>query len=213
MKFTKEDAIKELVARLTANKEKLNLSQRSISEQVEKLLTLIANDETEMTDFVNAVQPFIETANANVRNDVSHGINEYKAQNPIQQTTQNQTSSNTTDPNAALLERLEALERKNAEAEKALANQGIKAQLSAKMKELGIKSDKWITAMLANVNITENFDVDSTASSYLELYNSMQADIEPSITPSGTGGKQADYISDAIKEAADIAKQQSLVGV
>ena len=35
MKFTKEDANKELVARMTAKGEKLNLSQRSMNEQVE----------------------------------------------------------------------------------------------------------------------------------------------------------------------------------
>ena len=47
MKFTKEEAIKELVAKMTTKGEKLNLSQRSINEQVEHLYTLIANEEME----------------------------------------------------------------------------------------------------------------------------------------------------------------------
>ena len=53
MKFTNEDAYKKLVAKLTANGEKLNLSQRSINEQIEALLPLVANDEMELEDFVD----------------------------------------------------------------------------------------------------------------------------------------------------------------
>ena len=78
MKFTKEDAIKELVAKLTANGEKLNLSTRSINEQIEALLPLVANEEMECTTFVDAVMPLVKTADANVRNDVSQGIKDYQ---------------------------------------------------------------------------------------------------------------------------------------
>lgn len=215
MKFTKEDAIKELVARLTANKEKLNLSQRSIDEQVEALLPLVANDETEIADFVDMVYPFIKTADSNVRNDVSQGIKEYKDSNPKVEPTPKSNPKPTPegDANAELLARLEALERKNQESELALRNQGIKNNLSKKMKELGIKNDKWIEMMLGNVSITDDFDVDAKASTYLELYNSMQADVDPSVTPRGTGGGKHDYIGDSIKAAGEIAKQQNLVGV
>ena len=83
MKFTKEDANKELVARMTAKGEKLNLSQRSMNEQVEHMYTLIANEEMELVDFVDKVLPFVKTSDANVRNDVSQGIKDYKSHNPI----------------------------------------------------------------------------------------------------------------------------------
>ena len=53
------------------------------------------------------------------------------------------------------------------------------------MKELGIKNAKWIDMMLDNVAITEDFDVDTNATKYLELYNTMQADVDPSVTPNG----------------------------
>lgn len=210
MKFTKEEAIKELVARLTANRETLNLSQRSIDEQVERLLTLVANDETEMTDFVDSIYPFIKTADSNVRNDVSQGIKEYKEKNPIEPPKPVEPPK-PTDANEALLARLEALEQKNKESELALRNQGIKRELSDKMKDLGIKNDKWIEAMLGNVTITDDFNVETKAADLLVLYNSMIADVDPSITPSGTGGRRTDYISDSIKEAAAIAKQQNLI--
>ena len=80
------------------------------------------------------------------------------------------------------------------------------------MKELGIKNDKWIEMMLGNVTITDDFDVDTKAESYVELYNSMFADVNYNVTPAGTGGGRRDYIGDAIKEAAEIAKKQNLVG-
>lgn len=208
MKFTKEDAYKELVAKMTTNGEKLNLSKRSMNEQIEALLPLIANEEMELAIFVEKVLPFIKTADANVRNDVSQGIKEYKDANPPIEPPK---TTPPTDANAALLARLEALEKKNQEAELALKHQDTKSKLSAKMKELGVKNDKWIEMMLGSVVITDDFDVDTKASSYLELYNSMQADIDPSVTPRGTGGGKQDNVSDAIKEAAAFAKSQKLI--
>ena len=46
MKFTKEDANKELVRLMTEKGEKLNLSERSINEHLDNLMPLLANDET-----------------------------------------------------------------------------------------------------------------------------------------------------------------------
>lgn len=211
MKFTKDDASKELVARLTANKETLNLSTRSIDEQTEQLLSLIANDEMELTDFVDKVLPFVKTANANVRNDVSQGIKDYKDKNPIVQPNPTPKPNTPSDANAELLARLEALETKNREAELALRNQSIKIDLSNKVKDLGVKNEKWIEAMIGNVSITEDFNVEEKANDLLTLYNSMMANVDPSVTPNSTGGGRRDYISDSIKEAAEIAKKQNLV--
>lgn len=213
MKFTKEDANKELVARMTAKGEKLNLSQRSMNEQVEHLYTLIANEEMELVDFVDKVLPFVKTSDANVRNDVSQGIKDYKNQNPIVEPKKEPIANvEPDDPNKALLERLEALEKKNRENELKLHNQNIKSNLSSKMKELGIKNAKWIDMMLDNVAITEDFDVDTNAKKYLELYNTMQADVDPSVTPNATNGGKPDYTTNAIKAAAAMAKANNLVG-
>lgn len=213
MKFTKEDANKELVARMTAKGEKLNLSQRSMNEQVEHLYTLIANEEMELVDFVDKVLPFVKTSDANVRNDVSQGIKDYKNQNPIVEPKKDPIANvEPNDPNKELLERLEALEKKNRENELKLHNQNIKSNLSSKMKELGIKNAKWIDMMLDNVSITEDFDVDANAKKYLELYNTMQADVDPSVTPNATNGGKPDYTTNAIKAAAAMAKANNLVG-
>ena len=213
MKFTKEDANKELVAKMTAKGEKLNLSQRSMNEQVEHLYTLIANEEMELVDFVDKVLPFVKTSDANVRNDVSQGIKDYKSHNPIVEPKKDPIANiEPNDPNKELLERLEALEKKNRENELKLHNQNIKSNLSSKMKELGIKNAKWIDMMLDNVSITEDFDVDANAKKYLELYNTMQADVDPSVTPNATNGGKPDYTTNAIKAAAAMAKANNLVG-
>lgn len=211
MKFTKEDAYKELVAKMTTKGEKLNLSQRSINEQIEALLPLVANDEMELGDFVEKILPLIRTADANVRNDVSQGIKDYKDNNPTNPTT-TPTTPASDDAQAELLKRIDALEQRNKAQELELKVKGIKSQLITKMKELGIKNDKWMESLIANVNITDDFDVDAKAQGYLELYNSMQSDIDVSVTPEGAGGRKPDYIGNSIKEAAELAKSQTLVG-
>lgn len=215
MKFTKEDAYKELVARMTAKGEKLNLSQRSINEQIEALLPLVANDEMELVDFVDKVLPLVRTADANVRNDVSQGIKDYKDNNPTNPTTTTTTTTKPTsgdDAQAELLKRIDALEQRNKAQELEIKVKGIKSQLVSKMKELGIKNDKWMESLVANLNITEDFDVDAKAQGYLELYNSMQSDIDVNVTPEGADGRKPDYIGNSIKEAAALAKSQTLVG-
>ena len=215
MKFTKEDAYKELVARMTAKGEKLNLYQRSINEQIEALLPLVANDEMELVDFVDKVLPLVRTADANVRNDVSQGIKDYKDNNPTNPTTTTKTTTKPTsgdDAKAELLKRIDALEQRNKAQELEIKVKGIKSQLVSKMKELGIKNDKWMESLVANLNITEDFDVDAKAQGYLELYNSMQSDIDVNVTPEGADGRKPDYIGNSIKEAAALAKSQTLVG-
>ena len=214
MKFTKEDAYKHLVSSLATNKgQTLNISERSINEMLDTLIPLIANEETELTDFVNKVLPAFKSADLNIKNDVTVGIKEYKEKNPIIEPKQNPKASQDDDINAKLLARLEALEKKNQDAENALKVQAVRKNLSSKMKELGIKNDKWIDTMLGNATIEADMDIESKAKDYLELYNSMFADVDPSVTPRGTGGGKRDYIGDSIKEAAAIAKQQTLIGV
>lgn len=214
MKFTKEDAYKDLVSKMTAKGEKLSLSDKSVNAQLETLIPLIANEEMELAEFVEKVLPCFQTTNANIRNDVSHGIRDYMEKNPQPQPNPNPNPTpNPTDTNAALLARLEALEQKNRESEAALKAQGVKKELSAKMKELGIKSDKWIESMVSVATITDDFDVNTKAQNYLELYNSMMADINPNITPFSPNPKPNTYVSDTIKAASELAKQSSLVGI
>lgn len=211
MKFTKEDAYKDLVAKLTANGEKLNLSDRSINEQLETLMSIVANEETEMSDFVEKTMPLFKTANANVRNDVSAGINKYKEDNPpVKVTTPpNVQAEPKKDDKSELEKRMEVLEKElaNAKREKQLLD--IHADIIAKMKDKGVKDKEWVNALLSEVNITDDFDVDAKVESYLNLYNKSKAQVDTNVTPSSASGGNGDtYVKNVIKQASE--KQKTL---
>lgn len=214
MKFTKEEAYKHLVSCLVTNKgQTLNISERSINEMLDTLMPLVATDETELTDFVNKVLPTFKSADLNIKNDVTVGIKDYKDKNPIVTPKANiEPKPNADDLNAALLARIEALENQNKEAEMANKILGIKADITSKIKEAGVKNDKWIETMIGNASINIDTDIDAKTKEYVELYNSMFADIDPSVTPRGAGGGKTDYISDSIRQAAALAKSQNLIG-
>lgn len=214
MKFTKEDAYKDLVSKIPNKGQTLNLSERSINEQLDTLIPLLANDETELNDFVAKVLPIFKTADGNVKNDVSAGINEYKKNNPFVKTTPPQTPTVETkvdDTNKELLDRLASLEKEIADSKKAKTISGIRESLISEIKNKGVKDDEWIESFVSEVNITEDFDVNAKAEHYVGVYNKMNARVTASVTPAGTGGGTSDKdLSDFIKGASDYVKSQRL---
>lgn len=207
MKFTKDDAYKELVSMMTARGEALNLSQRSFNEQLEILIPLVANEDTEIKDFIDKVLPFFKTADANVRNDVSVGISEYKKKNPIVQPTVDDKKPTIDDE---WLNRITALEARLKESESKERAVRVKKEVADKLKEKGVKNTEWIEGLLSDVVITEEFDVEARAESYLNLYNKMQSAVDPNITPKGgQGGKGGNTYLDVIKKASEKAKQEA----
>lgn len=211
MKFTKEDAFKELVKQMTVNGEKLNLSDRSINEQVEALLPLVANEEMELTDFVTKTLPMFKTANANVRNDVAQGIKDYKDSYPVNPVNPTTPTNSKDSEIAKLLERIEKMESESAAVKQRERENDIRKTITAKLKEKGVKDKDWVNSFLSEITITEDFDVDAKVESYLNIYNKAMATYHPSVTPNSTGGNLNDD-NDTIKRAAEIAKQNRLVG-
>ena len=212
MKFTKEEAHKDLVARLTAKGEKLNLSERTINEQLDALMPLIANEETELADFIDKVAPLFKTADANVRNDVSVGIADFKkSYKPDDKKEEVKPDNNNggaaDDAYAKLLKRLDDLENE-AKANKAKETvNGLKQSFVAKVKEKGVKDDEWLNFYLETAVIDENFDVDAKAEACLKFYNKSKAGIKPDVTPYSGGGKSDDkYLNDVIAAASASAK-------
>ena len=210
MKFTKDDARKELSALMTAKGEKLNLSERSLNEQLDALIPLLANEETELNDFVTKVLPIFKTADANVRNDVSAGINDYKKQNPAPAQSTQQTTT-TTETGNALEQRLAALEEQLAKAERANKVASVKNDITSKLKEKGVKDAEWIKSLLDEISISEDIDVDAKVDSILGIYNKMMAQVDPNATPHAAGGGNPNKdIEDAIKQASQIVSSQRL---
>ena len=210
MKFTKEEAYKDLVSKMTARGEKLDLSERSINEQLDTLMPMVANDETELSDFVEKTLPLFKTANANIRNDVSVGINKYKTEHPVADP--KPTASPTEDKEGSKSEfekRIEALELELATAKREKQLTDIRKSIIGKLKDKGVKNEEWVNSLLSEVSITDDFDVDAKVESYLNLYNKSQAQTTRNATPEGaTGGKGDNYVRDVIKQASELAKSQ-----
>ena len=78
MKFTKEEALKEIKAMLG---EKPQISERSILEATETLLTF-AGEETELPDFMEKAKPFFNTFEGNLRAEVADKVKSAKAKEP-----------------------------------------------------------------------------------------------------------------------------------
>lgn len=216
MKFTIEDVCKELAKKLTANGEKLNLSERSIREQAETLTALLANDETEIADFVEKILPLMKTANNNIRNDVSAGIKEYKEKNPSTTTQAKTTQEPVKDDKepSELEKRLIELEKRLAAADKKSLIENRKNEIISKMKEKGIKDVSWVGTFLDEVNLDgDDFDATAKAEKYITMFNKKEATVSPDITPnSANGSKDAEKrIKDKIKAAKALAESQKLL--
>lgn len=205
MKFTKEDAYKELVKQMTAKGETLNLSARSINEQLDILMPLLANDEMELSAFVEKVLPMYKVTDANIRHDVSHGIDDFKKNN--QPTPKKDNPDVNDDPNAELIKRLTELEDKLKANETKEIIQGYKKSFIAKAKEKGVKHDDWLNDYADEITFSEDFDVDAKVDSCLKFYNKSLAVIKTDTTPKqGGGSTDGKLISDVIASAAAQAK-------
>lgn len=211
MKFTKDDARKELSAQIVTKGEKLSLSERSINEQLDTLMSLLANEETELAEFVEKVVPIFKTANANVRNDVSVGIKEYQEKNPAPKPSGQGVQDPKVEPETEIEKRLKTLEDELAAARNEKRVSDVKRDIVARLKEKGVKSDSWVTALLDEVNIGDDFNVETKVESYVNLYNKMNAETPGDITPRSTDGSAVNkQLDDTIKEAAQMAKSMRL---
>ena len=88
-----------------------------------------------------------------------------------------------------MLERLNKLEEKEAavEAERNLSQK--RSELRAKLKEKGVKDDKWAETYLKKLTITNDSDLDKEAADALEFYNMAHSSTTHN-TPGGSGGSE-----------------------
>lgn len=178
MKFTKEEAFEKLKGLLTNNgKKDLQMSERSVNEQLEVLMPLIANDEMELDDFIGKVKTSFEVMNSNAKKDNSDFVKEWEKNHPVTEPQKNEPSQNNepSDAMAALLKRIDELEKKNAERDKEVILAQKRKDLLKAMKDKGIKDENWSKSFIEEISITEDFDVDAKADAYLKIYNKSQA--------------------------------------
>lgn len=186
MKFTKEQAFERLKGLLTENgKTPLHMSERSINEQLDTLMPLIANDEMELDAFVEKVTPTFKTMNSNVKNDKSAFVNDWKVKHPEEKPPQLTPPANETPEMKAMRERLEALEKKETERQESVTLSEKRASILAKLKEKGIKDEEWCKGMLDEINITKDTNVDDKVTSLVTFYNKYKASSRGVYTPKG----------------------------
>lgn len=193
MKFSNEEAFEKLKGMLTNDgKKPLRMSEISLKKQIETLLPLLAADETELVDFATKVIPSLEVMNSNAEFDNSSNYKKLKEEfekkfgNETKKTEENNNGGKK-DENTALIERLAAIEAQLAEAKKEKSLGEIRSRISNGLTSKGVKSKEWIDAIMSEISVSEETDVDAKVDSLLKLYNKSKADVDYDVTPSGSG--------------------------
>lgn len=214
MKFTKEEAFESLKGILTNNgKKTLRMSEKSINRQLESLMPLIANEEMELKDFVDKVKDTFSVMNSNAEKDNSDFVKQWEKDHPQvnPEPPKADEPKKDDDAMAKMLKRLEELESREAARDKEAKMSQKKKDLLKAMKEKGIKDEQWSKDLVAEISLTEDFDVEAKADSYLKLYNKSQAASagDNGATPAGTsnsGGNKEAHRFDYLKK--DFEREQ-----
>ena len=206
MKFTKEEAGKELAAKLSKSVENIDAWDRTIRENVETLWGILGEEnEIELGDFVTKALPLFNTTAGFMRKTNADLAKSYEEKIEVLKKNQPQPSP-TPDPNKELIERLAALEKANEEQKTKLAIDAKRQELTDKLKEKGVKDAKWINDLFGLVSVQADTDVDAEVDKYVNLYNSSRSRYNSNVTPSSSKNDPDDYVNSTIKAAAAMRK-------
>lgn len=199
MKFTKEQLLDALKAKLTANGKHLSISEKTIKSLSDSHYDLLVSEETEISDLVNKILPQYVSLNGNYEKDNADFIKKWKEDHPEPKPKPNDDpnpgDNNPSEVEKKLLERLEALERKEAEAEAARLTSVKRGELLDKFKEKGISDDKWINAYLKKLSISKDTDIEAETADALDFYNLSHANSGGRNTPGNSSGNDNGGIS------------------
>ena len=198
MKFTKEQLLDALKAKLTANGKHLSISEKTIKSLSDSHYDLLVSEETEISDLVSKILPQYVSLNGNYEKDNADFIKKWKEDHPEPKPKPNgapNPDDNPSEVEKKLLERLEALERKEAEAEAARLTSVKRGELLDKFKEKGISDDKWINAYLKKLSISKDTDIEAETADALDFYNLSHANSGGRNTPGNSGSNNNGGIS------------------
>lgn len=216
MKFTKDEALEKLKGILTnGGKKTLRMSEKSIERQLETLMPLVADDETELDDFIGKVKASFEVMNSNVEKDNSDFVNQWKKDHPDKDDKDDKkgdggngggTPPATSPELQAILDRMKALEDRNTAIEREKTLSSKRDELKKKLKEKGVTNAEWCDMMLNEISISEDTDTDAKAESLLKLYNKQKSEVRFNVSPLGPSGgddKDADKLFSDVKKLRD----------
>ena len=220
MKFTKQEAIKELEAKIPAKDKELDLT-RTIQEAVDNALELVGEEsEMELNDFVEKVFKQVKTSIGLTHSEnskVAQKLQEQLAE--LQKKIDGKETPPKPDPKAtiksddpaiqAMLDKLTAMEAKIAARETEQTVAAKREQLIAKMGE-SIKDKDWIESYLSEISITAETDVEAKAKDYVAFYNKTHTR-GGKVTPKSTDSDDDDnsYVKSTVAAAANIKKSLS----
>lgn len=201
MKFTKEEFSEELKNKLTnGGKKKLAQSDRTFNASVERIYKRLEkrdDDETELDDAVADYLPDFEEIEGNMRKDNASFINAWKKDHPDKEPDADPNkvkggdggSAGGDDAMSKILAKLDALEKKQNERDKAEKIADKRKALKAALKKDGVEDVEWIDGYIKKLNITEETDIDEEKDDALKLYNKSNSQTPPYQTPGAGGGK------------------------
>lgn len=179
MKFTKDQAFESLKGILTNNgKKTLRMSEKSINKQLDSLMPLIANEEMELDDFVSKVKDTFSVMNSNAEKDNSDFIKQWEKEHPVTEPPKPNEKDGGGEKDEMiqkLMQRMEELEKRNEERTKAEKISLKRKELEEAMEKKGIKDKTWRRDFIAEIQISEDMDVDEKADSFLKIYNRSKA--------------------------------------
>ena len=213
MKFTKEDAVKELSAKYKPRYGDPAKWERTIQECVEHALAFIGEDsETELDDFIGKVTPFLETTAGFLLKETSSVASEKQRQLDDLKKQLESKGNGKTETDEELLKRLEKLERESEETRRLEAISRKRTEIKDFAKKKGVKNDKdlsLIDFMLDNATLDAETDAEQTAAKYVEAVNKWNADRGGDDTPTRAKGEPVDNsVKAVIEKAAQMAKDR-----
>lgn len=220
MKFTKKDAVESITAKFADKAKGIDLA-RTIEEAVSNGMEMIGeNSEMELDAFVAVVEKNVSSALGLARHlkttattEMQQQLDELKAKlEGKEPPKQNQKSGEikSDDPTVqAMLEKITAMEKKLETTEREKSVSEKRSALKAKMAE-SIKDNDWIDAYLAEINVTEETDVEAKAKDYVAFFNKTHAKggrMTPKPAGEGDDGGEDSYVKSTVAAAAQIKKQ------
>lgn len=181
MKFTKDQLLETLKARLVKEVETLSISDRTLSAQAETLYSFAGEDD-ELTDFAKRVLPSLVSLDGNYRKDNSDYVKKWNEEHTKGGKGENPKNAELEE----MRKELDALktERENEKNERYIS--GKREEIASRLKGEGI-AQKWVDSYLRKLNVTKDTDVEGEAKDAIEMFNASVSPVNPSITPGGTG--------------------------
>lgn len=212
MKFTKQQAIEALKAKVPAKDKELDL-ERTISEAVDNYLEFVGEEsEMELNDFVEKAWKSVKSSIGLAHNENSKVAQKLKDQIAELQRKLDGKEPPKTDDDPAL----KAMQDEIAEMKKKLAAKDAEEAVTEKRKQLvakmgeSIKDKDWIEAYLSEISITAETDVEAKAKDYVAFYNKTHAK-GGKVTPQSTGSDDDDNsnVKSTVAAAAAIKRNMS----